>query len=247
MSSISDALAYFISQGWSRNQAAGVVGNLTYEGTYQGVPLNPAAVGDNGSAYGIGQWHSDRQAIFQNVYGKSIRGSTLQEQLQFVQYELTHTEQGAYTRLSNTSSVGEATTAFMAAYERPSPSAQSSSLNDRIAAAQSSLSATNAPSDIANSWFDNLWNSLPGNPDNTRPQFGITLPGLGHYGDPSTPPDWWNHPDQVNNMFRSITGGLSTIGLPLILIIAGGGIILLTLNSMISTSSNINIPGLKHA
>ena len=79
-----DAMAYFQAQGWTREQAAGIVANMKQESAF-----NPAAVGDSGKAYGIMQWHPDRQAEFEKKFGKSIKGSTFEDQLAFIQYELT--------------------------------------------------------------------------------------------------------------------------------------------------------------
>ncbi|UEC03973.1 phage tail tip lysozyme [Burkholderia vietnamiensis] len=70
-------------KGWTRQQAAGIAANLWSESMY-----NPSAVGDNGHAYGIAQWHEDRQAEFKKRFGIDIRKSTLDQQLQFVDYEL---------------------------------------------------------------------------------------------------------------------------------------------------------------
>ena len=50
------AVSYFESQGWSHAQASGIVANLMTESS-----LSPTAVGDGGSAYGLGQWRPDRQ------------------------------------------------------------------------------------------------------------------------------------------------------------------------------------------
>ena len=81
------AMDYFTSQGWTPAQAAGIVGNLQAE---SGRNLDPSInqIG-GGPGYGIGQWGPDRQADFRNKYGKDIHGTSLEEQLAFVQYELT--------------------------------------------------------------------------------------------------------------------------------------------------------------
>ena len=79
------AMNYFMASGYSRIQAAAIVGNLQQE-SYK--DLNPSAVGDGGKAYGIAQWHPDRQADFKRIYHKDIRTSTFEEQLAFVVYEL---------------------------------------------------------------------------------------------------------------------------------------------------------------
>ncbi|MBK3786771.1 hypothetical protein G3A43_42065 [Paraburkholderia aspalathi] len=104
-----------MKMGWSKEQASGLAANLNIESG-----LRPNIVGDNGAAYGIGQWHADRQAEFRRVSGHDIRGSTLDEQLQFVNYELTRgREQAAGRVLRGATSAGEAGAIVSAKYERP--------------------------------------------------------------------------------------------------------------------------------
>jgi len=76
---------YFEKQGWSREQAAGIAANLSRENS----GFNPKLLGDGGSAIGIAQWHPDRRAAFKEQFGHDIRESSLEEQLAFVQFELT--------------------------------------------------------------------------------------------------------------------------------------------------------------
>lgn len=110
------AMTYFQSQGWTKEQAAGLVANIKRESA-----MNPAAVGDNGKAYGIAQWHPDRQAEFQKLFGKPIQGSTLEEQLAFMQHELTKgRESGAGDRLRQTRTAADAAATVSRYYERPS-------------------------------------------------------------------------------------------------------------------------------
>jgi hypothetical protein len=80
-----DVVSQLRGQGWSRNASAGIAANLFAESKF-----DPTAVGDNGHAYGIGQWHEDRQALFKKWSGHDIHGSNLSEQLKFVDYELKH-------------------------------------------------------------------------------------------------------------------------------------------------------------
>lgn len=110
---VQQAIDFFRAKGLSLAQAAGIVGNLSEESTF-----NPGAVGDGGNAYGIAQWHPDRQALFQQWYGQSIQGSTFEQQLQFVWDELNQTESGALNKLRNAGSVTDAVKAFLG-YERP--------------------------------------------------------------------------------------------------------------------------------
>jgi hypothetical protein len=110
-----EAIAYFRSQGWSTEQAVGIAANLQHESQY-----NPRAVGDYGQAYGIAQWHPDRQANFARLFGKSIKQSTFEEQLAFIQYELTRGgEQRAGNMLRNTTSAKDAAAIVSTEYERP--------------------------------------------------------------------------------------------------------------------------------
>ena len=120
------AMSYFQSQGWTKEQAAGIVGNLQAE---SGPSLNPKAVGDNGQAYGIAQWHPDRQATFKKQMQKEIRESSLEEQLQFVQWELSNTNMGAGNALRSAKAANEAAQIIDRMYERSSGTA----LNKRMA------------------------------------------------------------------------------------------------------------------
>lgn len=80
---IPNAINRLTDFGFSQAQAAGIVANLNAESA-----LNPNAVGDNGAAFGIGQWHRAGQERFRAWAGKGIRGSTQDEQLQFLAYDL---------------------------------------------------------------------------------------------------------------------------------------------------------------
>jgi hypothetical protein len=108
------AMKYFMSQGWTHEQAAGIAANLKQESNF-----NPSAVGDGGKAYGVAQWHPDRQANFKKAFGKDIRGSTLEEQYAFIQWELNNTEKAAGNRLRGATSASHAGGIFSRYYERP--------------------------------------------------------------------------------------------------------------------------------
>jgi hypothetical protein len=116
--SASRAISYFMSQGWTQDQAAGIAANLQEESSF-----NPNAIGDNGSAYGIAQWHPDRQRAFAALMGKPIQGSTFDEQLQFVQYELTKGSdvfaRRAGQMLKSVNNAGQAGAVVSQFYERP--------------------------------------------------------------------------------------------------------------------------------
>ena len=107
------AVAFFMARGWTREQAAGIVGNLLGESG-----LDPAAVGDSGNARGVAQWHASRQADFARQFGKPLSAASLNEQLSFVDWELRNTESAAGDRLRRARTVNEAVGAGLA-YERP--------------------------------------------------------------------------------------------------------------------------------
>ena len=108
------ALEFFIQYGWTLEQAAGIVANLEAESG-----LRPDAVGDGGSAYGVAQWHPDRQDGFEALLGKPIRGSSLQDQLHWVHAELQSTEKKAGDALTRCTTAGAAADAICRLFERP--------------------------------------------------------------------------------------------------------------------------------
>jgi hypothetical protein len=112
------ALAFFESQaggGWKPAQAAGLVANLVAESG-----LKPGASGDSGMAYGVGQWHGDRQADFKKFVGHDIKGSTLEEQLRFYNFELTEgKEQAAGKKLRGAATPYDAGSIVSRYDERP--------------------------------------------------------------------------------------------------------------------------------
>lgn len=109
---------WFVQRGWTREQASGIVANLQQESS-----LNAGAWGDHGTAYGVAQWHQDRQDAFRKKYGRSIVGSSEEDQLNFVQYELTKGQDAGARRagelLSHAQTAAEAARTFSKYYERP--------------------------------------------------------------------------------------------------------------------------------
>lgn len=112
---INQALAYFKSEGWTHNQASGIVANLQAESKI----LPDQAQHGGGPGYGIAQWERPRQALFKKWAGHDIHGTSLEEQMEFVQYELSHTEIVAGKALKKTKTAGEAGASVCRLYERP--------------------------------------------------------------------------------------------------------------------------------
>jgi hypothetical protein len=107
------AVQYFQSQGFSRNAAIGMAANIARESKF-----NQHATGDNGKAFGIGQWHPDRQANFAKVMGLPIQGSSYQQQLAFYAYEVKHNKR-LMGILSGNPNAGSAAMAVSMLNERP--------------------------------------------------------------------------------------------------------------------------------
>jgi len=114
--SAEQAVQFFVDRGYGQDVAAAIVGNLVIESN-----LKPDAVGDGGKAYGIAQWHPDRQANFQRVYGKPIQQASFEEQLMFVDWELNNTERAAKEKImmaAASGGTGAAAAAVDKFYER---------------------------------------------------------------------------------------------------------------------------------
>lgn len=105
----------FVKMGWSRSQATGIVANLQAESGG-----NSHALGDGGHAYGLAQWHRNRQEAFYKWSGQDMHTATRAQQLAFVNYELRHGgERGAGEALSGAGSASEAAAIISRLYERP--------------------------------------------------------------------------------------------------------------------------------
>lgn len=108
-------MQFFQGLGWTPDQSAGITANLSAESGF-----NSSAVGDGGKAYGVAQWHPDRQANYQKWSGKDIRQSTLEDQLRFVHYELTEgAEANAGKLLKAATNSRDAGSTVSRYYERP--------------------------------------------------------------------------------------------------------------------------------
>jgi hypothetical protein len=136
------AVGYLQQKGWTREQASGIVANLQAE---SGVNLNTKALGDSGSAAGVAQWRGSRQADFQRVIGKPVTSANLNEQLEFVDWELKNTERAAGDRIRATKTAADAAIATDKFYERSNGLARAK----RVTYANSLATGTPAIADAA--------------------------------------------------------------------------------------------------
>ena len=111
------AMEFFQSKGLNAHQAAGIVGNLIVESG----GLNATIKGDNGKAFGLAQWHPDRQKGLKALAQK--RGTDISDfdtQLEYVWEELNSPRYKlALNGILNSRNAKEATTAFMKHFEKP--------------------------------------------------------------------------------------------------------------------------------
>ena len=78
------AMEFFKSKGLSDYIAAGIVGNLMQESN-----LNTSIKGDGGKAFGIAQWHPDRQKGLKDLASKNKTDiSDFNTQLEYIWQEL---------------------------------------------------------------------------------------------------------------------------------------------------------------
>lgn len=116
-----------INKGWSREQAAGIIGNLLEESD-----LNPAALNKKENAQGIAQWRGDRIKKFEELYKIPLLNSSLDQQLEYLNWELNNTEKFAGNALRKTKTVEEATKSFDRFYERSALGAKGITSTSRI-------------------------------------------------------------------------------------------------------------------
>lgn len=110
------AYDFYVSKGWTPEQAIGIVGNLKHESNF-----NTTAEGDigykGGSSRGIAQWRGDRLNKLKEIYGE--KWTDFKNQLEFVDWELRNTEKGAGEKLKNSENAWQSAQVISDFYERP--------------------------------------------------------------------------------------------------------------------------------
>lgn len=113
------AMSFFTGKGYTKEQAAGIVGNLIGESNLRTGARNPGDGRDGSDSIGIGQWNGERANRLKRF--AASQGRDWQDfgvQLAFVDVELQNHEIDAYRALKQARTVDEATAAFIG-YERP--------------------------------------------------------------------------------------------------------------------------------
>jgi hypothetical protein len=127
---LSRAINFFKDNGFSDASAVGIASGLFSESNLDTNSFNGAGGGQG--AIGIGQWRGNRIQKFQELYGKPLKGSSIDEQLQYVLWELQNGEPqskaaGKQLLAGGLSPRGAAGT-FVGGFERPGPSGQASDM-----------------------------------------------------------------------------------------------------------------------
>jgi hypothetical protein len=136
------AINKLVKMGWTPAQAAGMVGSLTQESN-----VNPDAINPDSKMYGIAQWDTNRRKDFQKLTGRSIQGSSLNEQLEFMNWELNNTEKKAGEKIRSAQTAADAALAHSTYYERASKNGKWGANDDaRIKMANSLLEQRQATS-----------------------------------------------------------------------------------------------------
>ncbi|WP_175725171.1 phage tail tip lysozyme [Burkholderia ambifaria] len=105
---------WYVNHGLSRERAIGMVANASRESG-----LDERAVGDNGKAVGLFQWHPDRQALYEKTFGRPLALASREEQMAYSLLELRSNEKAAGNALMQSNTPGGAAAVVSSLYERP--------------------------------------------------------------------------------------------------------------------------------
>ncbi|OAI02928.1 hypothetical protein A1342_03525, partial [Methylomonas methanica] len=125
------AMQLLMEKGWSKDDAAAIAANLNSESRF-----DTRASGDKGTAIGIAQWHQDRQAQFEKVFGKELTDASFEEQIAFIDWEMNNTNKKAGMAIRSAFGVDSKTAAVEQFYERSALGQRGGVQPERIADAR---------------------------------------------------------------------------------------------------------------
>lgn len=104
--------------GLPDNAVAAIMTNMYYESSF-----NPTNIGDNGTSYGLCQWHNGRYDNLRKTYPNSYQ--TIDSQIEFLMYELGNSYPSIYNSLlDNNNTYNDLTYDFCAKFEIPKDTKQ---------------------------------------------------------------------------------------------------------------------------
>lgn len=107
-----DAVDFWVSQGYPRDVAAGIAANEVRESGG-----NPGAIGDNGAARGLYQWHPDRVAKIKASTGIDVTSASADDQRRAAAWEIN--QMGLRDSLINSGGAYNSAALFSKKFERP--------------------------------------------------------------------------------------------------------------------------------
>ena len=108
-------ILFFKNKGLTTSQAAGIAGNIAIESAF-----NPAAVGDQGTSFGLAQWHANRADSLKRWTAKNgYDWQSVDGQLEYLWWELKNSESEALTALKQQKTPKDAAHTFAKKFERP--------------------------------------------------------------------------------------------------------------------------------
>lgn len=110
-----EIINFLMSNNFTKAQAAGIVGNLQKESG-----LNTTAVGDNGTSYGLAQWHNERKtALIQFAKQQGLDPNSVHGQMEYLMHELRTSHNETLQALLKAKTPREAARIFGTKFERP--------------------------------------------------------------------------------------------------------------------------------
>lgn len=107
-----DSMEFWVSQGYPRDVAAGIAANEQRESNG-----NPNAIGDNGAARGLYQWHPDRVAKIKAGIGIDVTSASADDQRRAAAWEIE--QMGLKDSLLNSGGAYNSASLFSKKFERP--------------------------------------------------------------------------------------------------------------------------------
>jgi len=126
-------MKFLMKKGLTKEQAAGVTGNLDKESG-----LNPSVrPGDSGTSFGIAQWHASRgQRMKRWVREHGFKTNDIIGQLEYLWWELQNGERNALEKLKMTDTPKDAAFMFAKYFERCEACSNRKRISDRLNRAQ---------------------------------------------------------------------------------------------------------------
>lgn len=145
-----EIMRFFMSRGWSKDQAAGITAQLWEESNFNTQAQGDRSKTGKATALGLGQWHPDRAKAFEKMFNKNVLDASMTEQLMFVDWELNNTEKSAGLLLRQSKGAFDAGKRGVF-YERPQSYINGGDERDRLETARGNIAQMMAALPLAKS------------------------------------------------------------------------------------------------